>query len=484
MPDVEARLEPQMRCSSREEILNMEHEQKPLLSTDEHSAASNVCIEKHSSLDPDNLQHLVCKPVNGVKLQSKMASISESLILPSVTAVEVCKVLSEESKSETIEPQPCSEGGARVAPAVPCPHPTFFLPSEEDTSDDDMDNGDAGVVVLPEAGLAPGSGNSVPTSTPPHSSQMPPSVSRAGVRLQGSRHVFTIVPVDSSELHTEHDNGNVPEAEVLLSAAPTTTQCITTALSSCPYPPPTVSTRAGVPYSHYNTVKGPAIGRRPLYNPYQTMTGPGISTGLYNPYLNMSGVTMGSPPYNPYQTVTGASMGAPFYHPYHTITGLAPSRDCLHRVPTFSKREYGIGGSSMFVANPEFRAGDIPPSLASVVLPKTPMPSPQSSASALNKVVGVRPTTIHRVRTMPSSVLFPNTLPLRQGSNQQSGGQPSFPLEQMTLQSINQLTVRSTGGLSVDVGSTDGRNVTVHGAVVSPEQLPFLPPLRYCTIAR
>ncbi|KAG0717766.1 hypothetical protein GWK47_053796 [Chionoecetes opilio] len=248
---------------------------------------------------------------------------------------------------------------------------------------------------------------------------------KTGVQLCGSHHIFTVVPVGSGELHT---NCGEPQTCAASKAEGTDSKPVVSGKSQI--------LPGYIQYSPYSSVKVLPIGCRPAYSPYQTVTrGGNVPTA---------------------------------YHPYHTITGLEPtsyqrSENGLRRVNT-SRREYGVGGTS------------VPPSLVNVALSAGAAALPFSSKVSLGATGAPILTGLHRVRTMPN----PSAAMLRVFQEEgpeltTRGSDGQFSLENATMNSINQLTVCSAGSLSIDVGSTDGRNLKIHGAVDSPEQLPLLP---------
>lgn len=304
----------------------------------------------------------------------------------------------------------------------------FFLPS-----DDEVDN-----TVAQENGEL--NGHPEETTSPlglnngifhePRLPKIATAPAKAGVKFCGTKHVFTVVPVGSGELRT----GNIEPLEPQTISAPTD-DVGETDITQVP------SVKSQIfptcfHYSPYNTVKESPVGRRVAYSPYHTVT-------------------------------RGGQLPAAYNH-YHTITGLEPAsyqpseHGGLRRVT--SKREYGVGGSSAL------------PALFNLVGSTA---SPLSSKGSLRNA-GTRtppfPSGLHRVRTLPCPApgvlrAFPE-----EGANPSPvGSECRLPPEHATVQSLNQMTVRSAGGLSIDVGSTDGRNVKIHGAVECPEQLPLLP---------
>nr|XP_053645152.1 uncharacterized protein LOC128697469 isoform X2 [Cherax quadricarinatus] len=533
MPDGEARVDPEVKYGSRESILSLEQEQKPLLSASE-GASSGL---SNTTADPDNMPQLAS--VAGVNAKTLMGN-KEFSCVSQVPTINVCTVNGDLvcDESDSRQHLPFSPDSLDVSSNetstqdIVGPQHTFYLPTEEETGGLSVDSEVAVVGTVPGA-----------CDFPTLHTQTSQEACPAGRQLQGGKHIFFVIPVNGSEPRPKLSDG-VTEAD-----GPTLATTSTTEQASCPYLPRTASSPGSVypvrstpspgsaypprstpspgsvypprstpspgsaypprttpspgsAYPHYNNARGAAMGRL-MANPFQTVTG--ISAGTtpycpyrtiqYIPYQTMSGARVGAIHYGPSQSTVGNTMGgADPYNPYHTITGMVPSsyqrsEYGLQRVPTTSRREYGIGGSSLL--NPQsslfhpqsnlihpqskYGLGDIPPSLASVVLPSDPVSSPMLSKNSSGRCVGGRPVGMHRVSTLPA---YPNLNHQPQAASCQQNSFPRLPSlspEQATFQSINQLTVRSAGGLSVDVGSTDGRNVTVHGAVVSAEQLPFLP---------
>ena len=301
----------------------------------------------------------------------------------------------------------------------------FFLPSDDETD------------ITPSEFCAEFNGQTE-ESTPPlglehgmfHEARIPRTATarrKVGVQLCGSHHVFTVVPVGSGELRA--DNG---EPQICTT---TTEYGVDTNSKQMPSAKSQIFP-ACTHYSPNNTVKGSTVGRHVTYSPYHTITRGAQIPGAYNHY--------------------------------HTIAGLEPtsyqrSESGLRRVST-SRREYGVGGSS------------VPPSLFNVALLPGITASPSSSKISMGAAALPITSGLHRVRTLPCTPT--RTLrAFREDAIQPSieGSEDYLPSEHVTVQSINQMTVRSAGALSIDVGSTDGRNVKIHGAVECPEQLPLLP---------
>lgn len=300
----------------------------------------------------------------------------------------------------------------------------FFLPSDDESdsaapescaeSNEQNENEES----TPPLGLESGKFREAPV---PRIATAP---AKTGVKFCGPHHVFTVVPVGSGELRPDSKEPQTC-AVVPDPAAGTDSKQVHESKSQI-FP-------TGVHYSPYSTVKASTLGHRLAYSPYHSIVRGGQIPAAYNPY--------------------------------HTITGLEPttyqrSETGLRRVST-SKREYGVGGSS------------VPPSLVNVALVPAAGASPFSSRVSVGATGAPTLSGLHRARTMPCKTLrmFPEEA--AQASPVDSEGH--LPSEHPTVQSINQMTICSAGGLSIDVGSTDGKNVKIHGAVESPEQLPLLP---------
>lgn len=262
---------------------------------------------------------------------------------------------------------------------------------------------------------------------------------RKEFRLRGKRHVFTVVPVESSGTIIEEPRTPEPESSVM---------------KSC---------------------ERLSADTNPLMTSLEQVENPGNSSSNTVKAASTF-VTPSRTPYNPYMTVTAAGLTPKTYNPYHTITGLYPSsyrrlEFGQRRVSAVSRREYGIGRGSQS------------PSLVSVVHPTKGIPNSPISSKGTD--------THHTGDNNIGLPCFTNAPP--PFTSNTGGQQPqvaaAFPLswldhnsapsvvaqDQATISSLNQMTVRSAGGVSVGFGSTDGRNMTVRGAVVSPEQLPLLP---------
>lgn len=316
----------------------------------------------------------------------------------------------------------------------------FFLPSDDDEETDE-------VRELYEQAGAQQDGSAPPplglqngifqeASLPPP----PAPCGRPGVQFLGPNHMFTVVPVGSGELRTDKSETKIPAACAATNVdADVSVRRVSSAKSQ-------LFATCGHHYSPYSTLRAAPGGRRVSISPSHTIGRGGQVAVAYNPY--------------------------------HTVTGLMPSSyQCseggLRRVST-SKREYGVGGGG----------ASVPPSLVNVVLP------PGSAATGAPFASG-----LHRVRTLPCPTTTSRKLS-RNITHIPDGGSMSehnsmhslnqntvhslnqntvHSLNQNTMHSLNQMTLLSAGGLSIDVGSTDGRNVKIHGAVESPEQLPLLP---------
>lgn len=455
MRDRDARVDLHAHCGGREGRLTLEEEQKPLLSPQEPSSTASVCCKEPSTRDVGPLE-----PVNGCVIDSVTCNLIENgkglSFSSQVPVVELCAINgSDDCKLQVLPSQEsacCScpaESNDGVVPPPSCetvnkPKNRFFLPIDEDTSDHVTSEGS------PVCGLERGRGA-------PHvqQQQQVSLAGRVGVQLKGPRHVFTVVPVDATELCKHKIDEEPDETEPLLPAA--AAAGTTSSSSSCTAPPT-------CPSSHYNTVRSCSLGRRVGYSPYQT--------------------------------ITAGSHGPGHYNPYHTISGMVPcsyqrSENGLFSVPTFSRRQYGIGGSTSLFPRPEHARNDLTPSLAARGSPRTLTAS------------GTVPMGMHRVASSGPAM----HVPLRQVFSQEWGGLPTLPdlpphhltihsanhmtvhsnqmtvnsTNQMTVNSANQMTVRSAGTMSVEVGSTDGRSMMVRGALHSPDLLPYIPPVnRYC----
>lgn len=301
----------------------------------------------------------------------------------------------------------------------------FFLPSDDEVESTGLEpcvelNGQTEESTAP-LGLEPGKFREAPV---PRIATAP---AKAGVKFCGSHHVFTVVPVGSGELWSD-DKGPQTCATITEAGGGTDSKQVPSTKSQM--------LPACIRYSPYNTVKASPVGHRLAYSPYQTITRREQVPAAYNPY--------------------------------HTIAGFEPtsyqrSESGLRRVVT-SRREYGVGGSS------------IPPSLMNVAFSPFAGASQFSSKVSLGAAGAPIPPGLHRVRTLPCPATGTlRVFPEEPAQPSPGGSDGHLPLEQATIDSINQMTVRSAGGLSIDVGSTDGRNVKIHGAVESPEQLPLLP---------
>ncbi|KAK3860842.1 hypothetical protein Pcinc_033131 [Petrolisthes cinctipes] len=303
----------------------------------------------------------------------------------------------------------------------------IYLPNDQDIECNETDNGEGKVGVC-------GTVRELSLSTDPGSFNVSESTCAKGLksgrkefRLRGEHHVFTVVPVESSGTIAEEPKTPDPDSVVKSNKRLTTDKDPLTPLE-----------QVIQGSSLYNTVKG--------------------TTSVPCPHTS----------YNPYLTVTAAGPSPKTYNPYHTITGLYPSsyqrsEFRLRRVSTFSRREYGVGRSSLS------------PSLVSMVHQTRSMTgSPIVSKGSLKGTVAHQTADLPCMAT-PSN--FTNRFQQQTGvplwSDDNSA--PSVAPDEATIHSLNQMTVRSAGGVSVGVGSTDGRNMTVRGAVVSPEQLPLLP---------
>lgn len=265
---------------------------------------------------------------------------------------------------------------------------------------------------------------------------------RKEFRLRGKRHVFTVVPVEGSGTIIEEPRTPEPDSSVV---------------KSC---------------------ERLSADRDPLMSPLEQLVIPGNSSSNTGKAASTF-VTPSCASYNPYMTVTAAGLTPKTYNPYHTITGLYPSsyrrsEFGQRRVSAVSRREYGIG------------RGSHSPSQVSVVhLTRGISNSPISSRCSFKQG-----TVSHQTgdSNTPCLTNAPPHFTSNAGGLQPQAG-AAFPLswsdhnsapsvvapDQATVSSLNQMTVRSAGGVSVGFGSTDGRNMTVRGAVVSPEQLPLLP---------
>lgn len=317
---------------------------------------------------------------------------------------------------ESVMPVGTSDRVLVVNGGASTPAHQFFLPCDEDDKTENVRD-HYGQSKLKINGTALGLKN----ATPPKAAFTRHTVAcgQSGIQFLGPNHMFTVVPVGSGDLRTDRVETQTHSActsAVTDTDTPVTRKGSTRSnvIRSCSY------------YSPYSTVKAPSVTRKLTSSPYQTLGRNGQVAAAYNAY--------------------------------HTITGLVPSsyqrsEGGLRRVST-SKREYGVGGSG----------SSVPPSLVNVVLPSVSFPTGAPPASGLHRVVTMPcpPTTSSR-RWSKDITHVPEAWPV------------NTPSEHNTVHSLNQMTVRSAGGLSIDVGSTDGRNVKIHGAVESPEQLPLLP---------
>lgn len=425
MRDKDATVEYQPQCGG-EGLLASHEEHKLLLSphddTEPDTATVLRCVSRACARQPD------CDNVKGSSDAPELVEQTNGCPvtpptddLPDVSVKgggHHCKMPSD------IACCPGEPDGGSDVPREAVNH-RFYLPTDGG-SDEDSEPCRAEEVTSPAGSGAP---------APPRPQQTSPS-GRVGVKLHGARHVFTVVPVDTTELRRDKIEEEPDEDEPLLTSSSSFVVAAPSSSSGNVAPLP-LSCHPSSSSSHYNTVRGCAVGRR-------------------------------APAYSPYQTVTGVGNGSRVYNPYHTITGMHPCSyqrldNGLFRVPTtLSRREYGIGGSTYLFPRPEYVGEEEPPKGVAAATTTTTTPA-----------VG-----LHRVSTLPNPKTNPY-LPLRQVFTQQWGALPPLPddaqHEQLTTQPANQLTVHS--GVSIDVGSTDGYNMTVRGAVVFPDQLSLIPPV-------
>lgn len=314
---------------------------------------------------------------------------------------------------------PAGKGDTVLVNGAPAPavH-QFFLPSDEDEETDEVRELSEQLSVQ-DASAQPllGLQNGIFQEAAPKAPAAAPHA-KPGVQFLGPNHMFTVVPVGSGDLRTDN------------SETKTAPSCGATSVDGV------------APIRRVSSAKSQIFpGCSQYYSPYSTVRAPPVTRRVSSNFLLGRGGQVAVP-----------------YNPYHTVTGLVPSsyqgsEGGLRRVST-SKREYGVGGGGP----------SLPPSLASLVLPQGSTTSGPSIVSGL-----------HRVRTLPCQP----TTSLRRLSKDVTNPPEAWavfpPSEHNTVHSVNQMTVRSAGGISIDVGSTDGRNVKIHGAVESPEQLPLLP---------
>ncbi|ROT64096.1 hypothetical protein C7M84_017987 [Penaeus vannamei] len=493
MPDKDDRVNPQVRYSSREEIATDE-EHRPLISSGAESKPCNGVRGQGKLGDPTSEHDLDNDPDSAIPLLPLEAAEKAEVFPPTVIKIQGhvdgsgangCR-----PKTSLVEP-PCSAlwpSDGSVVNGMGVQAVNQKLPGRHS-------NGTPVVYVTDRVATTY---SAVPTvAVAPLYSQAPTCPvkgahgSRMGVRLQGTHHVFTIVPVGSGELLAEQQQQQEGKAEakaplpqaVVSSSAPAPRHPAVVVSSSASFSAPTqrqaLCTATAAPVRKISASSMRAVPTIPM-----SMVAT-LPTGL-------------DPPLNNYRTVVAPPNMAVNYNPYHTITGMVPS--------TYPGREYGVGGGVSFLPQREYGVGSspfyqrgeygvgggvppslgpvlaqrgplgVPPSLAPVVAPRGPVTSSLHGAGAVSSP----PKGMQRVATMPCSSRPMAYHMASRPLSPQGGWVGPVPLqpptsEQLTVHSVNQMTVQSAGGLSIDVGSTDGRNVTVRGALTSPDQLPYLP---------
>ncbi|XP_066964111.1 uncharacterized protein [Macrobrachium rosenbergii] len=374
-----------------------------------------------------------------------------------------------------------------------------------------------------------------------------------GMRLQGPRHLFTVVPVANGELETvEEESKPTPSGGRDPSSSEAYSSSMLPVKSAQPTSLPTFAPSKSEPVSSHpleddtspivpisiekgGTLTGTTLNAltqtKSPKNCFSATAGRGPNS-KDDSYLSPKGIRMqkiSSPGRNVYHTVTGMPQGqstlcrdntlkglsnvprgftvgglglSPFHprgeygvggaavvrgkrdagvlnlprNPYHTVTGMVSNP---HPV-----RDYGIGGgnSSPLLNHrdeiPSYRPrgpGGIPASLASVVMPKDPTLVSSRSSKSLKRL------SWGYTVTEPRSILGHSSSAKHLGNtlveeNADGVAAPLIlPVDQMNITELNELTVNSMGGISIEVGSTDGRAMTVRGALTSPDQLPYLP---------
>ncbi|KAK4299466.1 hypothetical protein Pmani_028251 [Petrolisthes manimaculis] len=303
----------------------------------------------------------------------------------------------------------------------------IYLPNDQDLECNETENveGEVGVCgTVRELSLSTDPGyNHGPSVVDPFNVSESTSAKglksgRKEFRLRGEHHVFTVVPVESSGTIVELEEPKTPDPD---SVVKSNKRLNTDKDSLTPIEQVTQGS------SLYNTVKG--------------------TTSVPCPHTS----------YNPYLTVNAAGPSPKIYNPYHTISGLYPSsyqrsEFRQRRVSSHSRREYGVGQSSLS------------PSLVSMVHQTRGMTGSLIASKGSLKGMATPSNSTNRFQQQ-------TCVPLWSDDNSATSVAP----DEATIHSLNQMTVRSAGGVSVGVGSTDGRNMTVRGAVASPEQLPLLP---------
>lgn len=490
MPDKDDRVNLQVRYSSRESIATDE-EHKPLISSGEESKPCNGVRGQGKLGDPASEHDLDNDPESAIPLLPSEAEAEKVEVFPP-TVIKIqghvdssgangCRPKTSlvEPLCSTLWPSDGSVVNGLGVQAVNQQHPVRHS------------NGTPVVYVTDRGGTTY---SAVPTvAVAPLYSQAPTCPvkgahgSRVGVRLQGTHHVFTIVPVGSGELLAEQQQDvktepNAPTPHAIVNSTsplPRHPACAATAIVTSPTQRQALITTAAPPMRKISATSMRAAPTIPM-----SMVAT-LPKGL-------------GPPHNHYSTLMTPPNMAVNYNPYHTITGMVPS--------TYPGREYGVGGGVSFLPQREYGVGSspfyqrgeygvgggvpqslgpvmaqrgphgVPPSLAPVVAPRSPFASSIQGAGA----VPSPPRGMQRVATMPCSsrpmAYHMTTRPLSPPGGWVGPVPPQPPTsEQLTVHSVNQMTVQSAGGLSIDVGSTDGRNVTVRGALTSPDQLPYLP---------